>query len=86
MILTWIHIAETKCSSLARGDPGGQSQKETVKSFTTGTRWDPIINGFARSAVGPTTQSFQNNDSHTQLKIPFHAENGDLNVKPHKNV
>ncbi|XP_024960337.1 protein tesmin/TSO1-like CXC 6 [Cynara cardunculus var. scolymus] len=85
-LITLGELKETQCSSLARSDSGGQSQMEAVENPTTKARWDPFVNGFPRSAALPTTNPSQNNDNYTHLKIPFHAENGDLKLKPEKDV
>lgn len=85
-LITLGELKETQCSSLARSDSGGQSQTEAIESSTTKARWDPFINGFPRLTALPTTQPSQNNDNYTRLKIPFHAENGDLKLKPEKDV
>ncbi|XP_071729486.1 protein tesmin/TSO1-like CXC 5 isoform X2 [Rutidosis leptorrhynchoides] len=85
-LITIGELKETKCCALARGDIEGESQKDTLKSVTTSACQDPVVSGISRSDIGPTTQPSSNNDSHTDLKSQFHTENGDLNVKPDKNV
>nr|XP_043628754.1 protein tesmin/TSO1-like CXC 5 [Erigeron canadensis] len=86
-LITLGELKETQCSSMARSDSGSQSQVEAVRS-PTNARWNPFINGFLRSGSGgePTTQPTQNNDNNTHSRIPFHAENQDLKLKPEKDV
>ncbi|KVI01262.1 CRC domain-containing protein, partial [Cynara cardunculus var. scolymus] len=88
MVLTAFRDCLNKLITLGElkgNDSGGQSQMEAVENPTTKARWDPFVNGFPRSAALPTTNPSQNNDNYTHLKIPFHAENGDLKLKPEKD-
>uniref|UniRef100_A0A5B7A9F0 CRC domain-containing protein n=1 Tax=Davidia involucrata TaxID=16924 RepID=A0A5B7A9F0_DAVIN len=96
-LITLGEIKETKCSSLARTESGGQNDpvsNGTANSRTeTKNQQEPLSNGIAKSAVPPTSKMSQmvtaataasNNDPPS--KIPSHGENGDIKLKTEKEM
>ncbi|GJW15271.1 tesmin/TSO1-like CXC 5 [Tanacetum coccineum] len=81
-LITFGELKETQCSSLARNDFRSQSQSQIkpVESSTTNTLQAPFINGFPKAAAS------QNNQNHTNMKIPLHAENSELRARPEKDL
>ncbi|KAA8534957.1 hypothetical protein F0562_029960 [Nyssa sinensis] len=96
-LITLGEIKETKCSSLARTESGGQ--KDPVSNGTADARTEttnqqePLSNSIAKSAVLPTPRMSQmattataafNNDP--LPKIPSPAENGDIKPKTEREM
>ncbi|XP_076885007.1 protein tesmin/TSO1-like CXC 5 [Bidens hawaiensis] len=89
-LITFGELKETQCSSLARSDPGSQSQGQmaalesnTIAPHTS--QRELYNNGFPRSMVmaPQAAGTFENNSSH--VKFPFRAENGERKLKPEQD-
>lgn len=96
-LITFGEIKETKCSSLARTESGGQNEPfsngPANARTDTGNQQVPVSNGVSKPPFPPATKMSQTvtaaaaSPNNTLLSKPStHTENGDINLKTEKEL